>query len=189
MVEFIPLLLAPRCWRPLSFTLGPERLPVHRDFAQDRQTKDFGCNSCGGHPRGRADQMSGFSHALREVPRECEHFSGSHHNGRRQMSTPLPLPAVQVSARNFGSGRTNGPEPHPQLRRVSSDRSPQCCPSPVVQVSAHKPGSGRMKGATPARQFSKLVRLPVVGTEVAIRQVPLRNNPNTTMRPQFSRVM
>ena len=67
-----------------------------------------------------------------------------------------PSPAVQVPACNLGSVRMSESEPHPQPRRVSSDRSRHRCPSPIFQVPARNFGSGRTSGPESHHQLRRV---------------------------------
>ena len=99
----------------LSSTLGPERLPVHRDSAQHCQTNNFGCNSCCSQRCGQDVQVRCYSHAPREAPREYDWLACSDHIIRRSMPTPRSAPTH--------------PRPGTQRREQPSDR--YRAPSPI----------------------------------------------------------
>ena len=96
-----------RAWRPavsdrLARTLGPERLPVHRGFAQDRQSMILDCNSRGSHRSGRQAATQGISCALRWTPLEYECLAGyphfNLHSQRSPLSGPLKFDTFKPSA-------------------------------------------------------------------------------------------
>ena len=105
----------------LSSTLGPERLPVHRDFAQRRQTRIFDCSGRGSHQCGRDVRVRCFSQAPRVAAREFECLVSGHHFGRR--STPIPL------------SEPGRPSPSAQPRQRPSEWARVSKPTPARQFS------------------------------------------------------
>ena len=105
---------ASRRWRPLSSTLGPERLPVHRDFAQRRQTRIFDCSGRSSHQCGREVRVRCFSQTLRQAPCDYECLACSHHIDWRSKPTPLPKhggPNSGTLPRQRPNDRTRAPSP------------------------------------------------------------------------------
>ena len=135
---------APRRWRPLSSTLGPERLPVHRDFAQHCQTNDLGCNSCCSQRSGQDVQVRCYSHAPREAPHEYDWLACSDHIIRRSMPTPRyapthPRPSTQRRQRPDDLDRA--PSPTSACQFTESGRSSfvgWAAPNPAATVHENK---------------------------------------------------
>ena len=99
-----------------------------------------------------------------------------------------PSPVVQVTACNLGSGRMNGLEPHPQLRRVSSDRSRHRRPSPVDQVPARNLGSGRMSGPESLRQLRRVSSARWYAHLSSVGKSPSEHRRSATTRTRLRRL-
>ena len=83
---------APRCWRPLSSTLGPENLSSLRGYAQHRQTRDFSFNRRGSRRSGPDTPMHDHSIGLRKTPTGCECLAGRAHARRSPRQAPISKP-------------------------------------------------------------------------------------------------
>ena len=125
------------------------------------------------HTRHRVN-TSGWPIAIRTVGAQCRHR--------------YPSPVVRISARNLGSVRMSESEPHPQLRRVNSDRGRHRCPSPVVQVPARDLGSSRVNGPESYHQLRRVSSASWHAHLSSARKPPSVHRRSATTRTRLRRL-
>ena len=105
----------------LSSTLGPEWLPVLRDFAQHRKARDCGRNGHGAHRHEFEVPLGGSSNAPCRAPRQCECLACRSHIGRRSAPKARSKSgACQSRARILSTDRITAAKFYRQPRHVSA---------------------------------------------------------------------